>query len=135
MLTMQDRDRTFTAPIWHSLAAFALGLMGLVIAAVDLYRGGSGLAAFVVWSVLMFGFGVHQIRSRVHLFADRLVVQDLFRNDTYARADVIAARRDDLALVSVDIAGSGWVRLPYMGTEANALLVNLKYWIGQGGGT
>ena len=124
--------RSFAAPRWHGLASFALGAILLALGLFYGQRTGvEALGAFIV-PIFLSVFGVDVYYSRVDLSDDKLMVRRVYRNRAYLKSAITEARSDAPALVSVNVIGIGWVRLPYMGTEANALLVNLKRWITQG---
>jgi hypothetical protein len=131
--TGQFPYRSFAAPRWHGLAGCALGA---VLLALELFYGhfsGLGVLGAAIVPVLLLAFGADVYYSRVDLVADELRVRRAYGKRSYPRSTITEARSDAPAIVSVNVAGIGWIRLPYMGAEANALLPSLRHWITQGG--
>jgi hypothetical protein len=125
-----ELPREFSLPRWQVIAHFALALGCLSLGVFALRTNqASGAPAFVAGGLLFTGFAIHLAATRVKVSETELLVGSIFGNITYLRADVLAVNWEYGNPISIDVAGRGWTRLPYMGADPAALHATLKHWI------
>ena len=126
---MPDSLQTFTPPGWLKLGS-VLAAAFFSAAAYVLSQSGRTLAWLPMGVIAAFTVltAVDALTTRISLSETRLSVRRNLRHFEHAREAVLQASWEGGAPVSVEVAGLGWIRLPYVG-HALSLLQALESWI------